>query len=95
MAGPSLYWQTFRLESTAESWEPLFVIARDQMREIGVGNATINQWDVSGTTFDTTVAATYIELGTPRWLAVAVAAGANAKKLNDALIAKFGAVHWP
>ena len=95
MSAPFLFWETFLFDSAAiESVNDLRSIARQEMLQIGLANAKINPSDVNGSTGDTIVAVTFIQLGTHKFVAVVMAAGLHALALRDSLIKKFSSVHF-
>jgi hypothetical protein len=95
MSAPYLFWQSYLFDSDAiESVNDIKGATRDAMKEIGLANAKINQYDVNGSTNDTIVAVCYVGLGSHKWMAIVMAAGAEALTIRDNLIKKFATIHW-
>ncbi len=95
MAAPYLFWQSYLFESAAiESVNDIKNATLQKMHEIGLANAAIQQWDVTGSTGDTIVAVCYVGLGSHKWMAIVMAAGTHAKNLRDQLIKKFDTITW-
>lgn len=95
MAAPALYWESFLFESEAiESVSDLKSATLKSMHDIGLANAAIHASDVNGSTSDTIVAVCYVGLGSHKWMAIVMAAGAHAKSLRDQLIKKFEGIAW-
>jgi hypothetical protein len=84
------------LEGSAaiEGIQDLKSVTLNSMKELGLANAKINQFDVNGSNNDSIVAVCYVDLGPNKWMAIVMAAGSEALSLKNQLITKFENVHW-
>ncbi len=95
MAVPYLVWQSYIFESPSiGKVDDVKGATLQKMKEIGLVNAAIHESDVNGSTSDTIIAVCYVGLGKHKWMAIVMAAGANAMSLRDQLIKKFDSITW-